>query len=1165
MEIRELNLVAFGPFTDKKLIFDQDKAGVYVIYGPNEAGKSSALRGLKSLLYGIAANTADNFIHDYQTLRIGGCLRASNGEELRFFRRKGNKNTLLAPDDTPLDDMTLSTFLPGVSADVFNTLFGIDHYALESGGAEILKQKGEVGKALFAAALGTPALHSILEGFDNEADALFRPRGSTQKINVAVKRFNDLKKDIRDASLSSTKWDEHRRALARTTQALTGIQTELKQNRAKLSRLQRIRRVLPKFAQRRESGQKLESMGKAVVLAGDFSKRRQNIVTELDTAQAVKSHATSRLDDLQQQLDDINVSKDILNQAETIEALHERLGSHRKAMQDRPGLVAERAQLHTDVEALLKETRPGLPIDDIEELRPVLTKRARIIELGNKQGALVDRAKRAEKELRNKVLGLEELQDTRRELPDVKSSGALNNAITAARRAGNLDKEVTNSNRQLNILEEQCTTELKRLPLWQGNLSGVLRLSVPASESIDRFEQEYETLNSAIQRLQENKEKLTATGRNVEKSLDELQRTGTVPTEQDLEQARARRNLGWRLLRRKWLDNQDVQVEAKKYDSERPLPDAYESRMHAADDLADRLRREADRVQKLASLTASRDDCKYQTEEVMQQLNARDALKTDVDTKWTELWKPCEFEPQTPREMRRWLDDFEKLRDKIVQLEETRGKTTDLISDRYTHIKDLARELQALGKIINDAETSLESVLQAAEEKASEIQNKQQHREQLDNEIITLKQEIKTARFDNDSASRELEAWKNQWKDVMAQLNLESEASPAEANDVVEKLRQLFTNLKDAEQLDSRIQGINDDANAFQLDVKKLIDRVAPNLSERPVEQTMADLRALLTLTRTDASRHNEIQVQIQQAKQEIQQANTTINTMTERLKDLCAEAHCQSADQLDETQRLSDEFQRLQSTIETLEREILEAGEGGTLLELENEIENVDPDNLPGELQALNDHINNELEPRQTELAEEKGRQRIELELMDGSDKAAQLNEQARSELAQVQGDSERYIQLKLASRILRREIEQYRSENQDPLVKRASEYFSILTNGSYTTLRTDYNEKDESILVGVKVEDDTVKVECMSSGARDQLYLALRLASLEKYMESSEPMPFIVDDVLINFDDERTTAALKSLSALAQNTQVILFTHHTKTVELSQNINAAVNLIEL
>jgi DNA repair exonuclease SbcCD ATPase subunit len=62
MRIQELRLVAFGPFVDKPLVFDE--AGIHVIYGPNEAGKSSALQGLKALLYGIEERTRDNFLHD---------------------------------------------------------------------------------------------------------------------------------------------------------------------------------------------------------------------------------------------------------------------------------------------------------------------------------------------------------------------------------------------------------------------------------------------------------------------------------------------------------------------------------------------------------------------------------------------------------------------------------------------------------------------------------------------------------------------------------------------------------------------------------------------------------------------------------------------------------------------------------------------------------------------------------------------------------------------------------------------------------------------------------------------------------------------------------------------------------------------------------------------
>ena len=82
MKIRELNLAAFGPFTDRALVFDDDGSGLHIVYGPNEAGKSSALRGLKALLYGIDERTPDNFLHANDKLRISGCLRMAGNSAL---------------------------------------------------------------------------------------------------------------------------------------------------------------------------------------------------------------------------------------------------------------------------------------------------------------------------------------------------------------------------------------------------------------------------------------------------------------------------------------------------------------------------------------------------------------------------------------------------------------------------------------------------------------------------------------------------------------------------------------------------------------------------------------------------------------------------------------------------------------------------------------------------------------------------------------------------------------------------------------------------------------------------------------------------------------------------------------------------------------------------
>ena len=146
--------------------------------------------------------------------------------------------------------------------------------------------------------------------------------------------------------------------------------------------------------------------------------------------------------------------------------------------------------------------------------------------------------------------------------------------------------------------------------------------------------------------------------------------------------------------------------------------------------------------------------------------------------------------------------------------------------------------------------------------------------------------------------------------------------------------------------------------------------------------------------------------------------------------------------------------------------------------------------------------------------------------------------------------------MRVRLASVLLQREIERYRAENQDPLLRRAGELFTQLTLGRYSALRTDFDDHERPILVGVRAEGQRVKVGGMSDGTRDQLYLSLRLATLESYLAKSEPLPFVVDDILINFDDARSAATLKVLAELSKKTQVILFTHHARLKEMAEGM---------
>jgi len=209
--------------------------------------------------------------------------------------------------------------------------------------------------------------------------------------------------------------------------------------------------------------------------------------------------------------------------------------------------------------------------------------------------------------------------------------------------------------------------------------------------------------------------------------------------------------------------------------------------------------------------------------------------------------------------------------------------------------------------------------------------------------------------------------------------------------------------------------------------------------------------------------------------------------------------------------------------------------------------------------LTALKQRIDQELRPaRETQLEQKLGFER-DFQSMAGTDEASALAEQAQQTLSELRGHAERYVRLRLAARVLRDEIERFRRKHRDPILTRASVYFRKLTCGSLTTIETDFDESDQPVLVGLRTSGERLRVDAMSTGTRDQLYLALRLATLDHYVESSEPLPFIVDDILIQFDDDRSRATLDALADFSAKTQVILFTHHERVVQEARGLKDA------
>jgi uncharacterized protein YhaN len=85
------------------------------------------------------------------------------------------------------------------------------------------------------------------------------------------------------------------------------------------------------------------------------------------------------------------------------------------------------------------------------------------------------------------------------------------------------------------------------------------------------------------------------------------------------------------------------------------------------------------------------------------------------------------------------------------------------------------------------------------------------------------------------------------------------------------------------------------------------------------------------------------------------------------------------------------------------------------------------------------------------------------------------------------------------------------------------------------------------------VRQNEEVDVARALSDGTLDQLFLSLRLASIEQHLVAQEPMPLVLDDIFIHFDDQRTRAGLDVLAEFAQKTQVLLLTHHHRNVDLA------------
>lgn len=187
--------------------------------------------------------------------------------------------------------------------------------------------------------------------------------------------------------------------------------------------------------------------------------------------------------------------------------------------------------------------------------------------------------------------------------------------------------------------------------------------------------------------------------------------------------------------------------------------------------------------------------------------------------------------------------------------------------------------------------------------------------------------------------------------------------------------------------------------------------------------------------------------------------------------------------------------------------------------------------------------------EKKRNEVAEKRGSIIERLSQMAKSNEYSKLLQEKQNRKAELDTKVNDWLTYVFAQYMLGEAQTYYEKVRQPVVIRTASEYLHRMTQGRYT-LQASFDGKE---LYAVDSSQRRIPEKQWSSGLGDQVYLAIRISLAVAFSKQIEPMPIILDDILVRFDEQRQKEAVQFLASLGKKEQVFLFTCSKATRDIA------------
>lgn len=1150
MRLHRVDLHAYGRFKDVSLEFPADATDFHFVLGPNEAGKSTLLAAINDLFYGFPKSTPYSFLYDTSSLRIGAEI-SENGSSLRFNRRKGNKKTLLDDAGAPINDDALVPFI-GADQSTFQRVYGLNHKTLEAGSMALLDSSGNAGQAIFSAAAGLSSLQAIQDRLEARAKEMYAPtRAGSRAYYQALERLEDAQRRLRDMTVASSRWntiskerEEADRKVAELRQRIAGL-------RLKLERLQRIGRVAPLIQQLRRDRVDAALFKDALLLPEDSGIRVSVVETGMASQEAELALAEA------------SIAKKLIERNALL--LDENLAS-----------AEPEIKMLLDLKAKVHDFPRQIEKREIE----VRNKAARVDQLCRSIGLAGESWQTVEKKIPSAIIRSElsaladeevristtlDLATTRRDeiaaaveaaeislssLP--KPAGELSGLRKLLSRAGQLRASVRCSEIPDALVSPNPALDLmSALSPWQGTRQDLQAVTGPSAQVIQEFAEASSSLaaevNAAKRRLREIESDL-AVKRAEAEHLRSSERV--VPLE-TLNNVRATRDAAWSFIR---------EAQVTTAESEAALTRGIADADQVADSRFDTATRSAELeglLRTIAGLEASKVDQQKIAEDLMLE---SDRLSAD----WWASTAGMKLGSAGPERVREWLS----ARARILTAWASHDDLVAGLHKEFTVIEAIREQILAelaRLKVTLPEDPELVNLLTLADDLVASEMRLGIQIEERTGALATKRALLPPAIQRFDAAFDAHQKWLSAWAGKVVTCGLSTSLSVPSVKLALEAFREMDLELQGIRDIQERnISTMERDLKSFDAAAKASATKLSPSLAALPSMEIPARLHAVAASAINAARDYRRLSFEIAESEAQRDKAAAALVVLKEQIAPLMARAQVESVDALHEVIGQSSERRAAEQRVIDSARAVAAAGGGLALEELEAETEAEDLNLIGSQIRELTESIPALESERDTAVATAT-RAKQAYDSIDGQSGAAEADADIQVALAEMSESLEEYVRLSLSAKLLRWAVERYREEKQDPMLRRAGQLFERLTVGAFIGLAINY-EGDSPAIVGRRSSGDLVRIDGMSDGSRDQLFLALRVAALESEIERGNPMPFIADDLLMTYDDARAHATFGVMFDLARKTQVIYLSHHEHLVEIARSAgHARMNVVRL